>query len=95
MPRQRTLYTKKALHQWTTEITQAFPHLSKPQAAVLALGSFGMVLARSCSLTTVAFVRAQLLHLKPGSVGQRWREFYQEALPRVAAHTAASAKSWT
>jgi len=79
MPRQRPLYTKRALHEWTTEITHAFPHLSKPQAAVLALWSFGMVVARSCSLTTVALVLAKLLHHKAGSVGQRLREFYQEA----------------
>ena len=33
---------------------QHLPHLSKPQATVLALWSVGMVLARSCALTAVS-----------------------------------------
>ena len=31
-----------------------FPHLTKPQAKVLALWSWGMVLARSCALNAVS-----------------------------------------
>jgi hypothetical protein len=73
------LYSQKALHQWTAEVTQAFPNLSKPQATGLAWRSFGMVLARSCALTTVAYFLAKLLLRKVTSVGQRLREFYQEA----------------
>ena len=34
--------------EWTTMIRTPIPHLSKPQATVLALWSMGMVLARSC-----------------------------------------------
>lgn len=34
-----------------TTILQHLPLLSKPQATVVALWSFGMVLARSCALT--------------------------------------------
>jgi hypothetical protein len=54
MSRQRTLYSAKALHQWTQTVADAFPHLSKPQATGLAWWSLGMILARSCALTTVA-----------------------------------------
>lgn len=67
------------LYQWTHEVTTAFPHLSKPQAAALALWSFGMVLARSCALSAVAFALASLLRRKVNTVRQRLREFYQEA----------------
>ena len=40
--------------EWTSIIHTHLPHLSKPQAAVLALWSLGMVLARSCALTAVS-----------------------------------------
>ncbi len=39
--------------EWTLTIQAHLPHLSKPQATVLALWSLGMVLARSCALTAV------------------------------------------
>jgi hypothetical protein len=42
---------QKAVSQGTTAVTTHLPHLSKPQAAVLALWSLGMVLARSCALS--------------------------------------------
>jgi hypothetical protein len=79
MPRQKSLYGRKALHQWTHEVTTALPHLSQPQAAGLATWSFGMVLAKSCALTAVAFFLAKLLAQKVLSVRQRLREFYLEA----------------
>jgi hypothetical protein len=40
---------QRAVYQWTEVVTTHLPHLSKPQAAVLALWSLGMVLARSCA----------------------------------------------
>ena len=46
----------QAVYQWTAEVTRHMPHLSKPQAAVLALWRVGMVLARSCALTAVSLV---------------------------------------
>lgn len=70
---------RTALYRWTDEVTTAFPHLSKPQAAVLALWSFGMVLARSCALTSVALFLARLLGRQTNTLRQRLREFYQEA----------------
>ena len=69
----------EAVYQWTQEVTTHLPHLSKPQAAVLALWSLGMVLARSCSLTAVAGVLAALLERKENTVRQQLREFCYEA----------------
>ena len=40
---------QQAVYQWTQVVTTHMPHLSKPQATVLALWSVGMVLARSCA----------------------------------------------
>jgi hypothetical protein len=86
MSRQRPLYARKALNQWTAEIARAFPDLSKPQAAGLAQWSFGMVLARSCALTAVAFLLGKLLQSKYHAVRQRLREFYQEADAKQGEH---------
>jgi len=35
------------LSQWETTVSRYMPHLSRPQAYVLALWSYGMVLAKS------------------------------------------------
>src|SRR4051812_27670172 len=51
------------------------PHLSIPQATVLALWSFGMVISHSCGLTTVSSNLAFLLGMKENSVRQRIREW--------------------
>lgn len=75
-----------AVYQWTQEVTTHLPHLSKPQAAVLALWSLGMVLARSCSLTAVAGVLAALLERKENTVRQQLREFCYEAAAKRGAH---------
>jgi hypothetical protein len=69
----------EAVYQWTQEVTTHLPHLSKPQAAVLALWSLDMVLARSCSLTAVTGVLAALLERKENTVRQQLRKFCYEA----------------
>src|SRR5258708_17876856 len=79
MSRQPTLYSPKALHQWTDDPADAFPQLSQPQVLGLATWSFGMILARCRALTTVALFLAQFLAQKYHAVRQRLREFYQEA----------------
>ena len=45
---------QNAVYRWTTEVTTHLPHLSKPQATVLALWSLEMVLASSSALSAVA-----------------------------------------
>jgi hypothetical protein len=52
----------------------------------LATWSFGMVLARSCALSAVAFFLAQLFARQYDTVRQRLREFYQEATAKKGTH---------
>jgi Transposase DDE domain len=65
--------------EWTTIIHTHLPHLSKPQATVLALWSLGMVLARSWALTAVSAFLATWLGRKEPAVRQQLREFCYEA----------------
>jgi hypothetical protein len=69
----------KAVYQWTEVVTTHMPHLSKPQAAGLALWSVGMVLARSCALSAVSEFVAKGLGRKPNTVRQQLREWCYEA----------------
>src|SRR5437762_1412412 len=64
--------------EWTDTILTRLPHLSRPQATVLALWSLGMVLARSCVLTAVAIFLATWQGRTPNSVRQQLREFCYE-----------------
>jgi hypothetical protein len=68
-----------AVYQWTEVVTTYLPHLSKPQARVLALWSLGMVLARSCALSAVSLFLAHGLERQPNTVRQQLREFCYEA----------------
>jgi hypothetical protein len=65
--------------EWTDTIQAHLPHLTKPQATVLALWSLGMVLARSCALTAVSAFLAPWLGRKENTVRQQLREFCYEA----------------
>ena len=65
--------------EWTLIIHTHLPHLSTPQATVLALWSLGMVLARSCALTAVSAFLATWLHRNEDAVRQQLREFCYEA----------------
>ena len=70
---------QSAVYQWTEVVTKHMPHLRKPPAAVLALWSVGMVLARSCALTAVSLFLAKGLERKPNTVRQQLREWCYEA----------------
>ncbi len=63
------------LSDWTAEVSKRMPHLTKPQAVVLAMWSFGIALTRSCGRRTVALFLAMLLGQKVGTVEQRLREW--------------------
>jgi hypothetical protein len=65
--------------EWTTTIQTRLPHLTKPQATVLAMGSLGMVLARSWALSAVSAFLAPWLHRKANTVRQQWRACGYEA----------------
>ncbi len=64
---------------WTMTIQAHLPHVSKPQATVLALWSLGMVLARSWALTAVSALLATWLKRKEPTVRQQLRELCYEA----------------
>src|SRR5438045_3620601 len=49
----------KPLSQWKETVSMAFPSLSRPQATVLALWSYGMVIAKSCGITSVCAALAR------------------------------------
>jgi hypothetical protein len=70
---------RNAVYQWTTTVATQLPHLSKPQAAVLALWSLGMVLARSGALSAVATWWAVGLDRKANTVRPQLREWCYEA----------------
>src|SRR5213593_272103 len=72
------MFCQAGFDQWLTTIMQHLSHLSKPQATVLALWSFGMVLARSCALTAVSHVLAKGMQRKEQTVRQQLREWYYE-----------------
>src|SRR5919109_3103755 len=78
-PRRILMSCHPRVTEWTTIIQTHLPHLSKPQATVLALWSLGMVLARSCALTAVSVFLATWLKRKEPTVRQQWREFCYEA----------------
>jgi hypothetical protein len=64
---------------WQATVIEKMPTLSKPQAVVLGLWSFGMVMTQSCGLTTVSSFIAGLQGKKENSVRQRLREWYMGA----------------
>jgi Transposase DDE domain len=67
------------LDEWTRQVADAFPRLSRPQATVLALYSFGMFLAQRCGLNSVVTVLVPLLGLGFHTLRSRLQEFYQPA----------------
>ena len=75
------MFCQAGFDQWLTTIMQHRSHLSKPQATVLALWSFGMVLARSCALTAVSQLLAAGMQRKEQTVRQQLREWYYD-VPR-------------
>jgi hypothetical protein len=67
------------LSQWTDCVSTNMPHLTKPQATVLALWSFGIACTRSCGRSTVATFLALLLNQKVANVEQRLYEWCLDA----------------
>ncbi len=68
-----------ALYPWIERVATRMPTLSRPPAPVLALYSYGLVLAQPCGLTRVAVTLAALLGRSAHSVRQRLRDFYLPA----------------
>ncbi len=63
------------LLQWIETVSSAFPKLSRPQAKVLALWSYGMVMAKACGITLVCAALALQTGSSEASLVQRLREW--------------------
>ena len=71
--------THPSLKSWLAIVTRKMPHLSKPQAKVLAMWSFGIAITQSSGLTTVSVFLAKLLGIKENTMRQRLREWLRDA----------------
>jgi hypothetical protein len=67
------------LTQWQTHLTSRFPELPTPVVAVLALYSFGLLLAHVSGLSTVVLFLVRHLGGSPDAWRKRLAEFYKEA----------------
>src|SRR5256714_6315353 len=73
--RRKIMSHQDPLSQWIETVSNAFPKLSRPQAKVLALWSYGMVLAKSCGIILVCAALAIQLNCSEASLVQRLREW--------------------
>ena len=71
--------SRDALSQWEQTVSRHLPQLSRPQACVLALWSYGMVLAKSCGITSVVALLAPLVGQSESTLRQRLREWCDDA----------------
>ncbi len=71
---------------WSQSVSNHMPHLSRPQAFVLGLWSYGIALTRSCGRRTVAQFLALLLGQKDTTVEQRLREWCYDAQDKQGQH---------
>jgi hypothetical protein len=67
------------LLQWHQTVSTYLPHLSQPQLTVLVLWSFGIVLAQTCGLTTVAVTLAYVLGCSEMTIREQLRDWYRDA----------------
>jgi hypothetical protein len=67
-------------------VSRQLPHLSLPQARVLAWWSYGVMLAQRCGQTSVAAALALLLGQRENTVRQRLREWCYAAADKRGAH---------
>ncbi|MGH2486816.1 MAG: transposase [Ktedonobacterales bacterium] len=69
----------EAVSAWEQTVSSHLPHLSKPQATVLALWSYGVVAAQCCGQTSVAAALAVVLGQRQSTLRQRRREWLYAA----------------
>ena len=70
---------RKAVSHWEQQVSMHLGSLSRPQAHVLALWSYGMVLAKSCGITSVVALLADVLGASAPTLRQQLREWYYDA----------------
>jgi Transposase DDE domain len=76
---------QSTVYQWQKTLHEHLPHLSAPQAHVLALWSLGVVLTRTCSLSAVSLLWARAWGRRENSVRQQLREWSYEAAQKRGA----------
>ncbi len=79
---------RETVSQWEETVSTHLPHLSRPQATVLAMWSYAMILARSCGSTLISAWLAQLLGGSESSWRQRLREWCYDAKDKKGTHRA-------
>lgn len=81
------------LWQWQQIVSTRFPHLSRPQALLLALWSVGIVLAQRCGLSSVALVLATVLGQTVAAMHERLRDWYRCAPHKSGARRGVARRS--
>ncbi len=74
------------LSQWHRTVSTHLPNLTRSEAYVLALWSYGIVLARSCGITSVTALLSPLLQCKETTLRQRLREWCYDAKDKRGTH---------
>src|SRR6266571_1047832 len=77
--RRNEMSDRDALSQWEETVSRQLPHLSRPQALVLALWSYAMIVCRQCGTTSGAVWLAELLGGSYDAWRQRLREWCYNA----------------
>ncbi|MEI8306623.1 MAG: transposase [Chloroflexales bacterium] len=81
------------LSQWQQTVSTQLPHLSKPQATVLALWSLGIILAQSCGLSSVAVILAALLDRTETTIREQLRDWCRDGAHKAGAKHGAKRRS--
>jgi Transposase DDE domain len=68
----------KSITEWTEQVSEHFPKLSRPQASVLALWSYAALALQCCGQSQVVSFLAGLLKAKDDTIRQRLREWTWE-----------------
>jgi hypothetical protein len=76
---------RTGLSQWSQIVSTQMPHLSQPQATVLALWSLGIILAQSCGLSSVAVILASLLDRAETTVREQLRDWCRDGAHKTGA----------
>ena len=71
--------TTKSFQEWREIVERHMGHLSKPQLTVLALWSFGIVLAKTCGMSQVVASLSSHFEEKESNLRQRLREWNWDA----------------
>lgn len=81
------------LSQWQQVVSTQLPHLSRPQATVLALWSLGIVLAQSCGLSSVAVLLGALLDRSETALREQLRDWYRDSTHKRGANQGVKRRS--